>query len=139
MGKKETIVTTDSVQTIPHEYLGCSASSSSCGDDHLQADFEEDELHLIGAEWQKPNDSFLNVKNIQFLILNLILNLLAITWLIHKNYSIDLIGIILITLSGWLWVFCAIIVGKWIIKLREKSMLNGKADDFRNYVVKYIT
>ena len=122
--------------TVQAEYLNSSASSSCCAEDDMQTHFEEedDELHLIGAEYGQSNNIFSDAKTIRFLILNLIINLLAITWLMYRNFTIDLFATILIALAGWTWGFSAILIGKWIIRVREETILAGKADDYRNYV-----
>lgn len=133
-----TMLTSNGIRAVQSEYLGSSTSSSCCAEEDMQTHLtEDDELHLIGNELGQSNNIFLKNKTIRLLVLNLVINLLAITWLIYQNYTIDLFAMILIALAGWTWVFSAILVGKWIIRLRENSLLAGKPADFRNYVVKF--
>jgi len=133
-----TITTTAAATSNNYNDIDNCATPSSCYSSEENDDpmiEEDDELHLIGD----TNRPLLSTKALSFLLLNLIFICLAVTWLIRQQFTLDLFGTILITLSSWALVVNCVLVGRVFIRVREESLLAGRPDDFRDYVRRVAT
>ena len=68
-------------------------------------------------------------------ILNVLCISVTIVWLVKSGLSIELWSLALIILTCWLMTFNCILGARAFVRIREASIMTGKPEEFRDYVV----